>query len=248
MAFEMFSAAHYAALAVLIAACVFIVMFRKQMRKPKLNRAMRFGLAILLLCCEISLQLSYVLEHRWGVGSLPFQLCSLMLLVSALVLIAKRERFYDALFFLGSMGALQALLTPNLDEAFPHFRYFHFFIAHIGIIGSSLFILAVERYRPTFRSVLRAMLWLHVLAIPAAITNSIAGTTNFMFLARKPSTASLLDILAPWPWYLLQLEVIAFACFVLLYAAVKGMDYWRSRLDGKTHLKKRRNRNEGNTE
>ncbi|MDQ8736822.1 TIGR02206 family membrane protein [Paenibacillus sp. LHD-38] len=238
MAFEMFSAAHYAALAVFIAASVFIVIFRKQIRKPKLNQTMRYGLAILLLCSEISLQLSYVIEHRWGIGSLPFQLCSLMVLISALVLMKKHEGFYDLLFFLGSMGALQALLTPNLDEAFPHFRYFHFFIAHIGIIGSSLFIMAVERYRPTFRSVLRAMLWLHVLAIPAAITNSITGTTNFMFLAHKPGTASLLDILAPWPWYLLQLEVIAFVCFVLLYAAVKALDYWRGRLDGRTQMNK----------
>lgn len=226
MSFEMFSAAHYAGLAATVIAITVIIIFRKQMRQPKLNRTVRYGLAILLIGCEISLQFSYFLEHNWGIESMPFQLCSLMLLVSALLLTTNRKNLYDAVFFLGSMGALQALLTPNLDETFPDFRFFHFFIAHIGIIGAALFITAVERYRPTFRSVLRALLWLHMLAIPAAVVNIVTGTTNFMFLARKPGTASLLDLLAPWPWYLLQLEVIAFAIFMLLYAFLQLLDYW----------------------
>jgi len=224
MGFEMFSAAHFGGLAVLVIVIVCLVAFRKRMREQAINKGVRIGLAILLIGCEISLQLSYILSHNWGVGSLPFQLCSLMLLVSAVVLFWNPKNLYDALFFLGSMGALQALLTPNLDEAFPHFRYFQFFIAHIAIVSAALFIVVVERYRPTFGSVVRAQLWLHIFAIPAAITNIASGKTNFMFLAGKPGTASLLDMLGPWPWYLLQLEVIAFAIFCLLYAAVKLVD------------------------
>lgn len=224
MAFEMFSAAHNAGLAAAAVVFIAIIVFRKRMRQPELNRAVRYGMAILLICCEVSLQLSYVLEHNWRLGSMPFQLCSLMLLVCAVLLLTNRRKLYDVVFFLGSMGALQALLTPNLDENFPHFRYFHFFIAHIGIIGAALFIAAVERYRPTFLSVLRALLWLHVLAVPAAITNIVSGKTNFMFLAHKPETASLLDWLAPWPWYLLQLEVIAFIICLLLFTLVKLLD------------------------
>jgi hypothetical integral membrane protein (TIGR02206 family) len=229
MAFELFSAAHFAGLAAAIIVFVGIIVFRKQMREPGVNRTVRYGLAILLIVCEATLQLSYLLNHQWDAGSLPFQLCSLMVLVSAVLLMSNRKKLYDIVFFLGSMGALQALLTPNLDETFPHFRYFHFFIAHIGIVGAALFILAVERYRPTFRSVLRAIIWLHVLAIPAAVTNTISGTTNFMFLAQKPGTASLLDLLAPWPWYLLQLEVIVFAICLLLYALIRLLDRWLQR-------------------
>ncbi|OBZ16648.1 TIGR02206 family membrane protein [Bacillus sp. FJAT-26390] len=233
MAFEMFSIAHFAGLAAAVILFAGIIVFRKQMREPGVNRTVRYGLASLLIVCEASLQLSYLLEHQWDVGSLPFQLCSLMVLVSAVLLLTNRKKLNDIVFFLGSMGALQALLTPNLDEAFPHFRYFHFFIAHIAIVGAALFILAVERYRPTFRSVMRAIIWLHVLAIPAAITNTISGTTNFMFLAQKPGTASLLDLLAPWPWYLLQLEAIVFALCMLLYAVIWLLDRWLKR-EGQT--------------
>lgn len=226
MAFELFSVAHIAGLAAAGLIFIGIIVFRKQLRKPQLNQAARVGLALMLLCCEVSLQLSYVLEHRWNAGSLPFQLCSMTLLLSALLLLTNNKRLYSIIFFLGSMGALQALLTPNLDETFPHFRYFNFFIAHIGIIATGLFITAVERYRPTFRSMLMTLLWLHVLAVPAAIANIWTGRTNFMFLARKPSTASLLDLLAPWPWYLLQLEAVAIVICLLLLAAFKLTAYF----------------------
>ncbi|MBD2870160.1 YwaF family protein [Paenibacillus arenilitoris] len=221
MDFEPFSAAHYSALGAAGIFFAIIIACRKYLRRPKPNRIARASLAVVLLASEASLQLSYVLAGSWGVESLPFQLCSLMVLLSAVVMLANRKRLYGLVFFLGTLGALQALLTPSLNEGFPHFRYFHFFAAHIAIIGAAVFLLAVERYRPTIRSVIGALLGLHALAVPAAIANALTGTTNFMFLARKPDTASLLDLLAPWPWYLLQLELVAFAMCMLLWGAVR---------------------------
>ena len=47
----------------------------------------------------------------------------------------------DFVFFAGIGGALQAMATPVLDVGFPHFRYFHFFYTHIGIISNSALLL-----------------------------------------------------------------------------------------------------------
>jgi len=229
MAFEPLTAQHYLGIAMAAAIVVLLVAFRAKLQSPRANRAARWGLVVLLVASELSLQIWYGLTDNWGVYSLPFQLCSLMIWVSAFALLTGGRRLYEITFFLGILGAMQALLTPNLDVGFPQFRYFHFFIAHGAIIGASVFLTATEGYRPTVASAFRALGWLHVLAIPAAVTNAIAGT-NFMFLARKPNTASLLDLLAPWPWYLLQLELVALAlCFAML-GLVKAIDYlFRSR-------------------
>ncbi|TFE28588.1 TIGR02206 family membrane protein [Cohnella luojiensis] len=223
MAFEPFSLAHGLGIAMAAIFVLAIVVFRKRLTGKTANRNARYALVATLVSCELSLQAWYGLTDNWGLHSLPFQLCSIMMWLSAMLLLTRNRKLYEIAFFLGIMGAMQAILTPNLDVTYPQFRFFHFFIAHGAIIGASVFLTVIEGYRPTAASVFRAIGWLHVLAIPAAIANILTGS-NFMFLARKPNTASVLDLLAPWPWYLLQLELVALIlCFTLL-GIVKILD------------------------
>jgi len=119
-------------------------------------------------------------------------------------------------YFTGIGGALQALLTPVLGYGFPHFRFLEFFLALIAIILSVLYMVWVEGYRPGSRSMAAAMLFLHVLIVPVMLVNRATGG-NYMFLARKPDSASLLDLLGPYPWYLLAMEAAALVIFWLLY-------------------------------
>lgn len=224
MEFEAFSAAHVAAMAACAAAVAAIVVFRGRLRRPGASKAVAYTIAAVLAASELSLQASYFLTDSWAFGSLPLQLCSMMVFLSCATLLTSSYRLYEITFFLGILGALQAMLTPALDETFPQFRYFHFFIAHIAIIAANVFMTAVTGFRPTVRSVVRALVWLNLLAIPAGIVNAWKGT-NFMFLARKPATGSLLDLLAPWPWYILQLEVVAAAFCFLLLGVVRLADF-----------------------
>ncbi|WP_274364540.1 TIGR02206 family membrane protein [Paenibacillus thermotolerans] len=217
--FVFLSAPHLAGLAATVATIAAIVVFRARLRYP----AFRYGLAALLAATEVALYTWYTVTDQWGWFALPFQLCTVTLWLSVAVLLTRNRKLYEVTFFLGILGALQALLTPYLEETYPSFRYFHFFTAHIAIIAASVYMTAVEGFRPTGRSVLRALLWLNVLAIPASIANVLTGY-NFMFLARKPATGSLLDVLAPWPWYILQLEAVALAMCFLLLVMVKGID------------------------
>jgi uncharacterized membrane protein YwaF len=41
--------------------------------------------------------------------------------------------------------------------------------------------------------------------------------SNYLFLARKPYTPSLLDLLGPWPIYIIWMEVIGIATILILY-------------------------------
>ena len=46
--------------------------------------------------------------------------------------------------------------------------------------------------------------------------NMVLGS-NYLFIAHKPEFPSLIDLPAPWPWYIIQLEVIALTIVSLLY-------------------------------
>lgn len=215
--FELLATAHVGAL---IAAAVILLLLtigRHAVRRRNWNNRFRYGLAVLLIVCEASLQLWSAATGDWSwKHSLPLQLCSMMLLLSAVMLWRRSYRLFEFVYFAGIAGALQALATPDLDYGFPHFRFLLFMIAHIAIIAASLYMVAVEGYRPKFRSVGVAMLWLNVCALVAYGVNSITGA-NYMFLMRKPAGGSLLDLLGPWPWYLLVMEAVALVLFLMLY-------------------------------
>lgn len=223
MGFVPFSLAHGMGIAMAALFIILILSFRKKLKEPVNSRRFRLGLVVMLVGCELSLQAWYAVTDNFGLHSLPLQLCSIMMWLSAALLLTRNRKLYDITFFLGIIGALQAILTPNLDVSFPEYRYFHFFVAHGAIIGASFFLTVIEGYRPRVSSVFKAIGWLHILAIPAAIANSLTGS-NFMFLARKPDTASLLDMLAPWPWYLLQLEIVVVVLCFMLLGVVRGID------------------------
>ena len=59
--------------------------------------------------------------------------------------------------------------------------------------------------------------------------NQILGS-NYLFIAHKPETASLIDVLGPWPWYILSLEVIGAVMCLLLYLPFAISDMRKKRV------------------
>ncbi|MGN7295702.1 YwaF family protein, partial [Ferdinandcohnia sp. SAFN-114] len=175
------------------------------------------SLAFFLLASELSLYIWYLKTGVWDpVDSLPFQLCSISLFLSIIMLLTRKFFLFEITYFLGIGGALQAMLTPELAYDFPHYRYFHFFLAHIAIILASLYMIWYENCRPAFTSIWKAFAALNVIAIVVFFINKATGG-NYMFLARKPINPSLIDFLGPYPWYILSLEIVALFMFFILY-------------------------------
>jgi hypothetical integral membrane protein (TIGR02206 family) len=215
--FELFGTPHLAALTIIL--LINLGLIAAGRRLPDRWRApIRYTLAAILLVDE-------ALWHgwNWSIGewsitkTLPLHLCSVLVFLSAVMLITKSYAIFEFAYLLGIAGALQALLTPDAGPyGFPHFRFFQVMISHGSIITATIYMAAVEGYRPTVRSIKRVLVRGNVYALGVGLVNALIGS-NYLYIARKPETASLMDVFPPWPWYLPILEVMALLMIGLLY-------------------------------
>ncbi|HBZ80393.1 MULTISPECIES: TIGR02206 family membrane protein [Brevibacillus] len=215
--FQLFSLSHLIALLATFGTALLLYLLRHRLQAPAAKRTIRFSLAGLLLLTEVGFQLWHVYTGSWSAAyTLPLQLCSVTLLLAIVMLLSRSYSLFEVTFFAGIGGAAQALITPELFYPFPHFRFWHFFLAHAGIVLACLYMTWVEGYRPTYRSVWKTMGLLNGLLVAALAVNSWTGG-NYLFVSHKPENPSLIDFLGPYPWYILSLEGVAFAIFSLMY-------------------------------
>jgi hypothetical integral membrane protein (TIGR02206 family) len=133
------------------------------------------------------------------------------------MLFTRSYRIYEFSYFLGIAGALQAFLTPDAGiYGLPHFRAVQTLLAHGLIISEGIYMTVVEGFRPTLGSIKRVFIWANVYMAVVYVINMVLGS-NYMFVAHKPVTASLLDFLGPHPWYILSLQLVGFVMCMILY-------------------------------
>ncbi len=215
--FQLFSMQHLAAIAVLFLLIGYFIWLRKHPNE-KAQKICRWTMAIILVVNEIGWHLWNYVNGTWTIQTmLPLHLCSVFVFLSAIMLVTRSYKIFEFAFFLGIGGAMQAFLTPDLGiYSFPHFRYFQVFVSHGLIIASAFYMLIVEHQRPTWKSLLKVAIVGNIYFIVLFFINQWLGS-NYMFTAHKPETASLLDVLGPWPWYLLIEEGLAVVVFTLFY-------------------------------
>ena len=215
--FELFGIPHLVALTIILVINLGLIAAGRRLSERR-RAAIRYTLAAVLLIDE-------ALWHgwNWSIGEwsvrtmLPLHLCSVLVFLSALMLIRKSYAIFEFAYLLGIAGALQALLTPDAGPyGFPHFRFFQVMISHGSIITAAIYMAAVEGYRPTVGSIKRVLVRGNAYALGVGLVNALIGS-NYLYIARKPETASLMDVLPPWPWYLPILELLALLMIGLLY-------------------------------
>ncbi len=215
--FELFGTYHVIALLIILALNLSFLLWRRN-ASPSFKKGFRYGLAVLLIVDELAWHAWNYSVGQWTIQTmLPLHLCSVFVFLSAIMLVTKSYTIYEFAYFLGIGGALQALLTPDAGiYGFPHFRAIQTMVSHGSIVTAAIYMTLVEGYRPTWKSLGKVILYGNIYMAFVGIINWLIGS-NYMFIAHKPETASLLDMLGPWPWYLLAIEGIGLIMFLVLY-------------------------------
>ncbi|HEX7063506.1 MAG TPA: TIGR02206 family membrane protein [Bacillales bacterium] len=213
--FHMFGMAHNLTLIVIVLLVLSLYLFRGQLR-PYRNW-IRIIMGWVLILSRLSLDFWYIATDNWGAThSLPLELCGIASILCGIMLLTKNRHLFEIFYFIALGGAIQAILTPNLGFGFPQFRYIQFFLSHVLIFLSPLVLCWLYDYVITKRALFKSLVAVHAIAFVVFFIDW-GLKANYMYLRHKPKTASLLDVLGPYPWYFISLEVVAIVIFTLLY-------------------------------
>ncbi|NHC18911.1 TIGR02206 family membrane protein [Bacillus sp. MM2020_4] len=215
--FEMYSVSHFVIISICILGSALLFIYRDKLKTEKW-RVTEIGIAISLLLIETTYHTWMLINGSWNVShAIPLELCSISLILTVFLLLTRKKVIYEILLFTALLGASQAIFTPLLNYDFPHFRFFHFFYTHLIIIWVPLYFTWAKGYRPTIWSVVKLFIFLNVLMPIIMFINKLVGG-NYMFLSHKPDSASLLDVLGPYPWYILSLEGLLLSLSLIVWA------------------------------
>ncbi len=219
--FKIMSLSHILALLVIIIINVLLLMWTKKSGKKNLEISIRYTLATLLILQEISLNIWRLYYNKWEVGtSLPLHLCGVAIILAAILMVNKNFKLYEIVYFWGLGGAIQALIQPDIGIfSYPHFRFFQFFVSHGLLITAALYATFIFGYKPRFKSVFKIFGITNLYMVAMALFNYLFDG-NYLFICHPPETASIIDLLGPWPWYIIPLEIIALVSFLIYYSPV----------------------------
>lgn len=216
--FGLFDTAHVLTLAVILGACFAVRPIARISVQAGWDRRLANTIAAAFVLSEIIKFWVFIAVFDFPVAQkLPLDLCRMNALLSALMLIRRNYAVFEVTYFWTFAGSVAALLTPDLQQGFPHPFYLLFFFSHGLVVIAALFAIFAWNFAPRLRSVGKALLATALYA-GAIMPLNYWLDANYLYLRAKPARASLLDFLGPWPWYLLGLAglcvVICLLCYV----------------------------------
>lgn len=216
---------HLAALGVFAMVVLVMVLVGRRHDKATRRVAAAFGFGVWLLSA-VYYTLPANLEPD---KSLPIQACDLLVLLAPLVL-AMPSRLLRAVVYFGGIGlTTQAFVTPTSDIGGPdNIKFWIFWLLHGTILATAIYVVAVDRFRPTLIDLRNAVIFwgFYALAMIALNYGTYLGGLNegqgwyYGYLGPTlPEIVqdSVLKHLGQWPLRPLMMMLLALSIFVVIY-------------------------------
>jgi hypothetical integral membrane protein (TIGR02206 family) len=214
--FSAYGPSHWGVLVVTVLGLAALVAFGRR-ADPRTARRLGRGLAVLILLLNVGMEI-WVFQPSRIVQTLPFQLSDLAPYAAVVALWTHRWRAFSLTYYWGLVLSTQALLTPVLSGPdFPSVQFMAFFGIHVLVVWAAIYLGGGLRIRPSWRGYRFTVAVTACWAAAMLVLNAFAGT-NYGFVSAKPSTSSVLDLLGPWPWYLLPETALVLGVWALLTA------------------------------
>ncbi len=214
--FTPYDASHVGALVVLVIGAGALVVAGRALRDRDPDDRLGKGLAVVILAATLPLQILYFTPEHWSLQrTLPVQLCDVASVVAAYALWTHRRWAVSLTYYWGLTLTTQAIFTPDLATPFPEPLFFLYWAMHLMSVFAAVHLTWGRRIRPDWHSYRVAMLGTTIWVACVVTLNVVLGT-NYGYLNEKPGSASILDLLGPWPWYVLAEAAIIAAGWALI--------------------------------
>lgn len=214
--FESYSIQHLGPILFYIGFTWLTIRIGRRLSTPRAKQLIALVHALACWAIMFAGDVSKMIEGTYSVKEdLPLFLCRLVAWVLPVTIMFMNKKILKMMYFFVLAGTLQAVLTPDLAEGFPSYLYFRYWILHLGLISTMIYVVSVFELRITWKDLWRAFLVAQPYLLILMLINSILGS-NYGYTQHKPPGGSVLDFFGPWPWYIVGAEAIMLISFVLL--------------------------------
>ncbi|OIJ27259.1 YwaF family protein [Nocardioides luteus] len=225
---EAFGVTHLVPLSLLAAGIVAVIRLGRGQRDEENPSRFSRGFALAIPLTTIPLQ-----GHEWVTDfdlfiDLPLQLCDLAWVAAAIALWTHHPYPTALTCFWGLTLTTQGVFTPDVMD-FPDVSYFTFWGMHLMVVLAAVYLVFGMKLLPTWRAYGWTVATTAAWAVIAYVFD-LALDANYGYLRYKPKFGSMLDLLGPWPFYILSEIALISSVWALI---TLGLRLW-ARQEGST--------------
>ena len=212
-----YGSAHLTVLIITVAVTIALPIWVRRHRDPHSVRRVLSIIGWITLTVSVLWTLWGFLPMNWNINeSLPFHFSDAIRIVVSIALITQQGWAVAISYYWGLTLNLQSLITPDLNYFHvPALEFSIYWYLHvIAFVGPVVLVWGCG-WRPTWRgyalTFAATLLW----SALAMTVNALTGA-NYGYLSRAPAGPSILDVLGPWPIYILWEGVLVLTVWALM--------------------------------
>lgn len=208
---------HIVMLVVTVVVAVLVVIVARRIRGTFREDHLLRTAGWVMLTVTLAWTIWGMLPGQWNIDqSLPLQFSDALRFITAIALFTRAGWAIAICYFWGLTLNLQSVMTPDLNYfTYPVLEFGMYWFLHIAVLVVPMMFVWGFGYRPTWRGYGIAYAATIVWAGVAILANLVTGA-NYAYLSHGPAGPSVLDLLGPWPIYILWEGVLIALVWALM--------------------------------
>lgn len=210
---------------ILIAFIGAILIYRYRDKIKNSNKNILKIFVIVLFLQQFILYAWYLTSGSFSIEtSLPLYDCRVAIICLIYGVFFKNDKSKRIGIYLGFVGSMVALLTPELDRfVFPHYTWVSFFVGHTLLLWVSCYIFFVEEIEISFQKYMEVFVFTNILHIAIIIFNRLTNC-NYAFLSEPPIFKEVAGRLHPLTYIAIMMLMLNFGLYLVHSYFMKSRD------------------------